>query len=93
LGLTPAAPSPPGSRPHGVLAVTRSLARHGAAIVLGIPESADCPAAMTRHCWVGAMATSTPARVLTFGFGADNDVRASGLHLDWPHGTRFDIHV
>jgi UDP-N-acetylmuramoyl-tripeptide--D-alanyl-D-alanine ligase len=42
---------------------------------------------------VGAMATSTPARVLTFGFGADNDVRASGLHLDWPHGTRFDIHV
>jgi carbamoyl-phosphate synthase large subunit len=39
-----------GSGPHGVLTVTRSLARHGATIVLGIPETADCPAAMTRHC-------------------------------------------
>ena len=42
---------------------------------------------------VASMATSTSARVLTFGFGADNDVRASGLRLDWPHGTRLKVHV
>ena len=39
-----------GAAPHSVLAVTRSLARHGARVVLGVPEIASCPAAMVRHC-------------------------------------------
>jgi len=39
------------------------------------------------------MAGQTKARVLTFGLGADNDVRAEGVELDWPHGTRFTLHA
>jgi predicted ATP-grasp superfamily ATP-dependent carboligase len=39
-----------GSKPHSVLAVTRSLARHGVRVALGVPDLAGCPAAMTRYC-------------------------------------------
>jgi len=43
------------------------------------------------------MATQTQARVVTFGLGKDNEVRASDIILDWPrvqnlsytHGVRF----
>ncbi|HET6469919.1 MAG TPA: Mur ligase family protein [Geminicoccaceae bacterium] len=42
---------------------------------------------------VRAMAAMTEARVVTFGLGPDNDVRASGVRLDWPHGTRLTVHV
>jgi alanine racemase len=27
------------------------------------------------------------------GFGAENDVRATDVAIDWPHGTRFTLHV
>jgi UDP-N-acetylmuramyl pentapeptide synthase len=40
-----------------------------------------------------AMAASTHGRVVTFGFGTDNDVRADEPRLDWPHGTRLTVHV
>jgi UDP-N-acetylmuramoyl-tripeptide--D-alanyl-D-alanine ligase len=39
------------------------------------------------------MAEQTTARVVTFGFQPGNDVRASELALDWPHGTRFRLEV
>ena len=39
------------------------------------------------------MRGQTPARVRTFGVGEDNDVRASEVALDWPHGTRFTLHA
>ena len=39
------------------------------------------------------MARETRARVITFGTGERNDVRATGITLDWPHGTRFTLHV
>ena len=39
------------------------------------------------------MATQTRARVLTFGVGQDNDVRASDVRLDWPHGMTFRVHT
>jgi UDP-N-acetylmuramoyl-tripeptide--D-alanyl-D-alanine ligase len=39
------------------------------------------------------MAGRARAQVLTYGFGPDNDVRASDVRLDWPHGTRFSLHV
>ncbi len=42
---------------------------------------------------VRAMAGSTQGRVVTFGFGADNDVRASKAVLDWPYGTRLTVEV
>jgi UDP-N-acetylmuramoyl-tripeptide--D-alanyl-D-alanine ligase len=42
---------------------------------------------------VRAMAATTDAHVLTFGFNAGNDVRASDAHLDWPHGTCLTIQV
>ncbi len=35
----------------------------------------------------------TRARVVTFGTGEDNQVRASGIVLDWPRGTRFTLHA
>ena len=39
------------------------------------------------------MATQTQARVVTFGLGKDNEVRASDITLDWPKGTRFNLHA
>ncbi len=37
------------------------------------------------------MKEKTRARVVTFGFGAECDVRADEVQLDWPHGTRFRL--
>jgi UDP-N-acetylmuramoyl-tripeptide--D-alanyl-D-alanine ligase len=37
------------------------------------------------------MAGQTRARVITFGFGTDNEVRASDYSIDWPHGSRFVV--
>jgi UDP-N-acetylmuramoyl-tripeptide--D-alanyl-D-alanine ligase len=39
------------------------------------------------------MAGQTQARLRTFGFGRHNHVRATGVELDWPHGTRFTLHA
>jgi UDP-N-acetylmuramoyl-tripeptide--D-alanyl-D-alanine ligase len=39
------------------------------------------------------MADQTRARVLTFGFGPDCDVRASDYALDWPGGSHFTLHA
>jgi UDP-N-acetylmuramoyl-tripeptide--D-alanyl-D-alanine ligase len=39
------------------------------------------------------MAGKTRARVVTFGFGADVDVRGTDVALDWPRGTRFRLHT
>jgi len=39
------------------------------------------------------MAGRTRARVVTFGLGEQNDVRASEIKLDWPRGTRFCLHA
>jgi UDP-N-acetylmuramyl pentapeptide synthase len=39
------------------------------------------------------MASQTRARVVTFGFGEDNDPRASDYALDWPRGARFTLQV
>jgi UDP-N-acetylmuramyl pentapeptide synthase len=40
---------------------------------------------------VRSMATETRARVATFGFESQNDVRATDLELVWPEGSRFTI--
>jgi UDP-N-acetylmuramyl pentapeptide synthase len=37
------------------------------------------------------MRDQTRARVLTFGFGEGNEVRASEVRLNWPHGTVFTL--
>ena len=42
---------------------------------------------------VSWMAGETRARVVTFGFGERNDIRATAVALDWPHGTRFTLHT
>jgi UDP-N-acetylmuramyl pentapeptide synthase len=42
---------------------------------------------------VRRMTEQTTARVVTFGFGEDNDVRAIDVALEWPHGTRFSLQV
>jgi UDP-N-acetylmuramyl pentapeptide synthase len=39
------------------------------------------------------MAGETRARVMTFGLGANADVRATGVVLDWPRGSRFRLHT
>lgn len=39
------------------------------------------------------MASQTAARVVTFGFDANNDVRADGLVLHWPDGMQFSLHT
>ena len=40
---------------------------------------------------VRAMARHVPGRIVTFGFGEDNDVRLLGRRLDWPRGTRLKV--
>lgn len=37
------------------------------------------------------MAGCSRGGVITFGYEDDNDVRAEGVELDWPHGTRLTI--
>jgi len=39
------------------------------------------------------MATQTQNRIITFGVGEMNDVRASHLTLNWPQGTQFKVHA
>ena len=40
---------------------------------------------------VAWMATLAPGRTVTFGLGAGCDVRATDVHLDWPHGMQFRL--
>ena len=79
-----------GSEHHrslGTLEVTRAekswmlqvLPASGAAVLNG-----DDPNVM----W---MKEKTRARVVTFGFGAECDVRADEVRLDWPRGTYFRL--
>lgn len=76
-------------RSFGTLSVTRAekvemvraLPATGTAVLNG-----DDPNVM----W---MAARTRARVVTFGLGPGNDVRATDIELDWPHGTRFVLHA
>jgi UDP-N-acetylmuramyl pentapeptide synthase len=60
--------------------IVRALSTRGVAILNG-----DDPN-------VRWMATQTRARVVTFGLGTDNDVRASDIRLNWPHGMSFQLH-
>jgi len=62
-------------------AMVRRLPATGTAILNG-----DDPNVM----W---MKSQTQARIVTFGFGEANDIRATDVQLNWPHGTRFVIHV
>ncbi|MBL9131238.1 MAG: hypothetical protein JNG86_08570 [Verrucomicrobiaceae bacterium] len=39
------------------------------------------------------MRTQTRARVVTVGFGADNDVRAEDWAVEWPRGSRFTVRI
>jgi len=39
------------------------------------------------------MTGQTRARIVTFGFGETNHVRATDPRLDWPHGMRFRLHA
>ena len=42
---------------------------------------------------VRKMAKLTKARVITYGFDKDNDVRASEVSSEWPESTRFRLHM
>ena len=39
------------------------------------------------------MRSQTQARVITFGFGEENDFRASEYRIDWPKGTTFRLNT
>ena len=39
------------------------------------------------------MASQTIARVMTFGLSDRHDVYATDVQLDWPNGTRFELHA
>jgi UDP-N-acetylmuramoyl-tripeptide--D-alanyl-D-alanine ligase len=39
------------------------------------------------------MRTETRARVVTFGFGESNEVRATNITVDWPNGLCFTLHA
>jgi UDP-N-acetylmuramoyl-tripeptide--D-alanyl-D-alanine ligase len=40
-----------------------------------------------------SMARAARARVVTYGFAADSDVRAERLRAEWPRGMRFQLHA
>jgi len=65
---------------HEKAFMVRKLSADGVAILNG-----DDPNVM----W---MQSQTKARIVTFGLGESNDVRASNMRVDWPHGTRFTLH-
>jgi UDP-N-acetylmuramoyl-tripeptide--D-alanyl-D-alanine ligase len=60
-------------------AMVRALSKSGVAVLNG-----DDPNVV----WMGS---HTAARVITFGLGHSNDVRASQVTLEWPLGTRFRL--
>ncbi|MBN2577066.1 MAG: hypothetical protein JXP73_21065 [Deltaproteobacteria bacterium] len=66
---------------HEKAEMVRALPDHGIAVLNGDDENV---------LW---MRSQTRARVVTFGLGEGNDVRASDVHLDWPRGMRFRLHV
>lgn len=66
---------------HEKAEMVRALPAHGIAVLNG-----DDPNVL----W---MRTQTAARVVTFGFAADNDVVGSDVRLDWPHGMRLTVTV
>ena len=37
------------------------------------------------------MAGQSPARIVWFGLGEGNDIRAENMEVDWPHGTAFTL--
>ncbi|MGI0024249.1 MAG: Mur ligase family protein, partial [Nitrososphaera sp.] len=39
------------------------------------------------------MKSQTRAQVITIGIDESNQIRASDISLDWPHGTRFKLHA
>ena len=61
--------------------MVRALSSEGIAVLNGDDENV---------MW---MASQTKARIMTFGFEASNDVRASDLCLDWPRGMKFRLHL
>ena len=75
-----------GAAPHSVLAVTRSLARHGAAVVLGMSETASCPAAMIRHCREVARVPAPEGRAGSF---PGRLARAQPVEVVLPLGDRW----
>lgn len=82
-----------GSEHHTTLGTLEKTREEKAAMVRILPPSGitvlngDDPNVM----W---MRGETPARVVTFGFGETNDVRAENVSLaDWPDGTRFTLHA
>lgn len=66
---------------HEKAFMVRALPTDGIAVLNGDDENV---------LW---MATQTEARVITFGLGSRNDVRATEIETDWPHGTRFRLHI
>ena len=62
-------------------AMVRSLAADGVAVLNG-----DDPNVM----W---MASQTRARVVTYGLAPGLDIRGTDLTLNWPHGSRLQLHA
>jgi len=61
--------------------MVRALPKSGTAILNG-----DDPNVL----W---MTPQIKARVIKFGLAETNDIRASGIHLDWPSGTGFQLRI
>ena len=62
-------------------AMVRSLPVEGLAVLNG-----DDPNVLS-------MKDLTQARVMTFGLETTNDIYATDVSMDWPHGTRFVLHA
>ncbi|MFO1038855.1 MAG: Mur ligase family protein [Geminicoccaceae bacterium] len=61
--------------------MVQALRRDGVAVL-----NADDPRVL-------AMAATTEARIVTYGFDPAADVRGSDVEIAWPHGTRLSVHA
>ena len=88
-----------------IVVVTSIGSEHGRSLKT-LEETRQEKAAMVRNLSPGGVAVlngddpnvlwmkgETDARVLTYGLGNANDIRASALKLDWPRGMSFILHA
>lgn len=61
--------------------MVEALPSNGTAILNGDDEHA---------IW---MRGTTNAKIVTYGFGESNSIRASNIEMDWPRGMRFKLHA
>jgi UDP-N-acetylmuramoyl-tripeptide--D-alanyl-D-alanine ligase len=81
-----------GSEHNRSLKTIETTTREKSEMVKALPESGTAVLNGDDPNVLG-MIPGIRARIVKFGMAESNDIRASGIHLDWPRGTSFKLHV